>query len=219
MKRAFFGFIAIAVLLMRCPPLPGADERNAVVEHSKPLVRTTAGLGTTFYAMSPAEKKATNGWSEQELSSGSPKTTTLKGAIGRRIAWFGIVREVVQDKTKNETRLSVEMKYFDGLTDLHLQIVSMFGAGDFRVVIPGMEHRIKKLSLVRVYGKVVSELDGLPVVSAQYVRVWDWKLFAFMPYGNDKSNPQWVKLRQVGKDDFYSSGPDDRYYEERIGSR
>jgi hypothetical protein len=47
----------------------------------------------------------------------------------------------------------------------------------------------------------------------------DRKLFAFMAYGNDKSNPQWVKVRKMDKDDIYSSEPDDRYYEERLRSR
>jgi len=213
-------FVVLAISLTPCCILHGANEQSALVEHSKPLVRTSPGLGTTFYAPSPAEKEATKDWTSDELQSGSPKTETLRGPQGRRIAWFGIVREVVEDKTKNETRLSVEMKYFDGLTDLHLQIVSLFGAGDFGVVIHKTGHQIKKLSLVRVYGKVVSEEDGVPVVSAQFARVWNWKLFAFMAYGNDKSNPKWVKLRKMqDKDDIYRSDPDDQYYEERLGSR
>jgi hypothetical protein len=171
------------------------------------------------YPLTHSEKQATTGWSEQELNSGSPDIQTLQGPTGRQVAWFGIARDVVEHKSKNETRLNVEMKYFDGFTDLHLQIVSMSGAGDFRVSIPGTKQPIKKLSLVRVYGKVVSEANGVLMGAAQFVRVWDWKLFAFMAYGNDKSNPQWVKLRKMDKDDIYSSEPDDRYYEERLGSR
>jgi hypothetical protein len=209
----------LAIALTPCGVLPAADDQTRLVEHCNPLARKGPGLGTTAYALSPAEKRTTKGWSRQELNSGSPETQTLQGPAGRRIAWFGIVRDVVEDKAKNETRLTVEMKYFDGFTDLHLQIVSMSGAGDFRAVIPGTNHGIKKLSLVRVYGKVASEANGVPTVAAQFVRVWDWKLFAFMAYGNDKSNPQWVKLRKMDKDDIYSSEPDDHYYEERLGSR
>ena len=135
------------------------------------------------------------------------------------MAWFGIVREVIEDKSKHETRLRVEMKYFDGFTDLHLQIVSIFGAGDFEVVIPGTGQQIKKLSLVRVCGNVTSERDRLPIISARFVRVWDWRLFAFMPYGKDKSDAKWIKLRKVDKDEIYSSEPDDQYYEQRLGLR
>jgi hypothetical protein len=217
MKLVFF--VALAVSLVPCCVLLGANEQSIVVEHSQPIARTGPGLGTRFYDPSPTEKKATKDWSDQELKSGTPKTQTLKGLVAKRIAWFGIVRDVVEDKAKHETRLNVEMKYFDGFTDLHQQIVSIFGAGDFRVLIPGTGHRIKQLALVRVYGKVTRESDGVPEVSAQFVRVWDWKLFAFMAYGNDNSNPKWVKLRKVNKDDFYSAGPDDQYYEDRLGSR
>jgi hypothetical protein len=196
-----------------------ADEPIAQVEHSKPIARTGSELGTKRYRRSPAEEKATRSWSDAELKSGSPDTTSLQGLVGKRIAWFGIVRDVVEDAAKHETRLAVEMKYFDGITDLHQQIVSICGAGDFHVVLSGTGHGIKKLSLVRVYGKVVGEAEGIPTVSAQFVRVWDWKLFAFMLYGNDHSNPQWVKLRQVTGFGVYSSKPDDEYYELRLGTR
>jgi hypothetical protein len=208
------GSLAPAALLL------GADRQTATVEHSKPLPRNGPGLGTTRYVMTPLEKLATKAWTKQELDSGSPNVHSLHGPIGRRIAWFGIVREVVEDKPKDETRLLVEMTYFDGLTDLHQQIVSLFGAGDFRVLVPGTGHRIEKLSLVRVYGKVVDERGGVPNVAAQFVRVWRWKLFAFMNYGEDRSNPQWVKLRKIGSGpEIYSSEPDELYYEERLGSR
>ena len=72
---------------------------------------------------------------------------------------------------------------------------------------------------MRVYGKVIGEAAGSPLVSAQFVRVWDWGLFAFMDYGTDKSDPQWVKLRKVDKFHIYSSRPNKRYYEATIGSR
>jgi hypothetical protein len=200
----------------------GADKTNGpdkFVEHSQPIRRTSEGLGTIMYRPTDVEKRAIKAYTDGELASGSPESGTLKGKPGRRVAWFGIVRDVHEDKAKNETRLRVEMKYFDAMTDLHLQIVSLYGAGDFEAVIPGTGHGIKNLSLVRVYGKVVGETAGLPLVSAQFVRDWDWGLFAFMDYGSDKSNPQWVKLRKVDKFHIYSGEPDQQYYEDRIGSR
>ena len=210
--------LAAAILLATAGSLC-ADDRVALVEHSKPIARNGPGLGTTRYRRSPAEEQATRSWSKAELKSGSPDAASLQGLVGKRIAWFGIVRDVIEDAAKHETRLAVEMKYFDGATDLHQQIVAICGARDFHVVVPGTGHRIQKLSLVRVYGKVVSETKGIPTVSAQFVRVWDWKLFAFMLYGTDHSNPQWIKLRQVTGFGVYSSKPDDEYYELRLGPR
>jgi hypothetical protein len=189
------------------------------VEHSKPLPPPGNSLGTTIYAPSPAEKLAVKDWTEEELSSGSPQTGSLKGAPGRHVCWFGIIRKITEDKPKKVTRLLVEMKYFDGLTDLHLQVVSISGAGDFQVAIPETGHQLKNLSLVRVCGKVSGEEAGLPVVTAEYVRDWDWGLFTFMPYGDDKSNPEWVKLRKVDPDNIYSSRPNPKFYEARLGMR
>ena len=165
----------------------------------------------------PDEAQAIKGWSEEELNSGSPETKSLRGHVGKRVAWFGIVRNVEEHKNRRETVLDVEMKFSDGLTDLHQQVVSLYGAGDFHVVIPGTGYRIKRLALVRVYGKVEHESDGVPVVSPEFVRIWDWKLFAFMPYGTDHSNPNWVKLRKMDESRIYSSRPDVAYYEQILG--
>jgi hypothetical protein len=222
-------FITLALVLTAGSPMYGRDEHAVLVEHSQPPSRNNSarsgpGLGTRAYAPSPDEAQATKGWSEEELKSGSPDTKSLHGLGGKRIAWFGIVRQVEKHKVRGETVLDVEMKFSDGLTDLHQQVVSLYGAGDFRVVIPGMGYRIKKLALVRVYGTVEHESGahasgGVPVVSAHFIRVWDWKLFAFMPYGKDHSNPNWVKLRKMDESRIYSSHPDVPYYEQILGSR
>jgi hypothetical protein len=154
-----------------------------------------------------------------ELAANSGDVQSLEKFAGQRVAWFGIVRVVAEILGSSENELLVEMKFFDGLTDTHLQIVSIFGAGDFRVVIPGVGHKIPKLSLIRAYGKVEAKPGNVPKVAADYVRIWKWGQFAFMDYGEDHSNPQWVKLRNVAIDDIYSSRPNDRYYEERLGKR
>ncbi len=211
--------VAATLALSSAYVLANETPTHKVVEHSQPIARTSDGLGTTKYRPTSLETEATKDYTEDELASGSPENATLKGKPGRRVAWFGIVRNVQEEKGKNETRLKVEMTYFDGLTDLHMQIVSLYGAGDFEAIVPGTGHGIKRLSLVRVYGKVVGENAGIPLVAARFVRVWDWGLFAFMDYGQDKSEPQWVKLRKVAKLEIYSSRPNKQYYERRIGSR
>jgi len=214
--RPFATLMLVVFLMARLAAFDGPPVR---VEHSKPAPRDR-GLGTQAYAPTEAEKAAIKDWKPAELNSGSDKVEKLVGNIDKRVAWFGIVREVKEDKGADATELLVEMKYFDGLTDLHQQIVSISGAGDFTVKIPGTGHKLKPLSLVRVYGKVATEREGLPEVSADFVRSWDWKLFAFMPYGKDRSNPKWVKLRKVEDElDVYDSNPTNAYYEKLLGKR
>jgi hypothetical protein len=146
---------------------------------------------------------------------------TLAGQVGEYVGWFGIVRGREFDAAAKQTRLTIEHKYFDGLTDLHMQVVSIYGAGDFTVIMPGdvTEREIPKLSLVRVFGKVEKGDGTLPVLKADYVRLWPWGRFTFMDYGEDKSNPEWVKLRKVSGDDAYEAFPTKEFYEERLGPR
>jgi hypothetical protein len=229
LSRMSFAFLTLVLVLTAGSPLFGRDEHVVLVEHSQPLPRDNSGggganLGTHPYVPMPDEAQAIKGWSEEELNSGSPETKSLYGRVGKRVAWFGIVRNVEEHKNRRETVLDVEMKFFDGLTDLHQQVVSLYGVGDFHVVIPGTGYRIKRLALVRVYGTVLRETgehesDGVPVVSPEFVRVWDWKLFAFMRYGKDHSNPNWVKLRKMDESRIYSSHPDVAYYEQILGPR
>ena len=82
-----------------------------------------------------------------------------------------------------------------------------------------MGHKLKNLARPR-HGKVTGERRACRW-SRPRTFVLDWGLFAFMPYGEDKSNPQWVKLRKVKADDMnvYSSSPDQQYYEDRLGKR
>ena len=142
----------------------------------------------------------------------------LADQAGKYVGWFGIVREQTWSERDNTTSMLIEHKYFDGLTDLHIQVVLLYGAGDFRVALPGRVANIPKLSLVRVCGKV-SKKAGVPSIDPEYVRVWDWGLFTFMDYGVDKSNPIWVKLRKVKGEDAYSPRPTRQFYEERLGNR
>ena len=105
------------------------------------------------------------------------------------------------------------------MVDLHQQIVSCYGAGDFKATVKKEKTGIPGLALVRVYGKVALDKDKKPTLAAEYVRVWDWGLFAFMDYGKDKTEPAWVKLRTVPGDKAYELKPTTAYYEERLGKR
>lgn len=203
------------------------DDAKSIVEHSKPIAARDDVLGTNLYQPTTTEAKLAKTWDEKEEVPYSSKPDKLSDSAGQWIGWFGIVRDVNENRRKSETALLVEAKHFDGLVDLHQQIVSIFGAGDFRVVIQGVGHKIKPLSLVRVCGNV-NEVDGkdpkkedpgVPTIKAAYVRVWDWGDFAFMAYGTDSSNPKWIALRKIAAEKMYASRPDHTYYEERLGKR
>lgn len=143
----------------------------------------------------------------------------LADQAGQYVGWFGIVRESATDEKSGITTLTIEHKFFDGMVDLHQQIVSIFGAGDFSATLRKGKTVLPALALVRVYGKVAKDKNGAPTIAAEYVRAWDWGLFAFMNYGKDRSNPKWVALRKVAADASYSSRPTPEYYEQLLGKK
>jgi len=165
-------------------------------------------------------EKAAEKQKEKELATRIPVDAyQLADQANEYVGWFGIVRESSTDEKAGMTTLTLEHKYFDGLVDLHQQIVSIYGAGDFTATLSKVQTGIPKLSLVRIFGKVAKGKDGRATIAAEYLRVWDWGLFAFMNYGKDKSNPKWVELRKTPGEKSYSSRPDSSYYENLLGAR
>ena len=165
-------------------------------------------------------------WAKMQAEDDKAKAQTTPAAqyrladqTGQYVGWFGIVRQQTWREKDNATSLLIEHKYFDGMTDLHIQVVSLYGAGDFSFAIRRKTASIPQLSLVRVYGKVTKNEHGMPCIEPDYIRVWDWGLFTFMDYGMDKSNPTWVKLRKIKGEDAYSARPTRQFYEERLGRR
>ncbi len=173
--------------------------------------RLDGALGTIQYPATDKETKHLAGVEGKKDE--AEKFDVLPGNKGKRVAWFGIVREVKEDKEKKRTELLLQHNFFDGPTDTHIQIVSLNGGGDFKVTLEGTGHNLGKLSLVRIVGVVKEEEKDVPTVQAEYVRNWERGMFAFMNYGTDKSNEKWIKLRKVkGDGDEYASRPDDKYY-------
>src|SRR5437763_5343919 len=88
--------------------------------------------------------------SEKEQTTGSMfEDYSITGKKGSSVGWFGIVRKIEENPTTQETKLLIEMKYFDGLTDTHILALSFNGGGEFTAAIDGDGHGDKKLTLVK----------------------------------------------------------------------
>jgi len=169
-----------------------------------------------------AETKVEAGFEPKDPAGGSGppgganegKAGTLKGYKDKVVAWFGIVRELPVGK---DQPYLIEHRYYDGLNDDHMQLASLNGAGDFRLLAADPKTEIKHLCLVRVIGTVTEEKDGVPTVKANYIRVWNLGDFAFMDYGKNGGNPRWRKLLKRDPADTYSPEPDAKYYEDLLG--
>jgi hypothetical protein len=185
-----------------------------VSPHRKPHTQDS----TVGYEMTAVEMKHQEGLKPdmgKQVGFGTKEADSLVGKTGKVVAWFGIVREI--KPLGKGAELLVEHKYFDGLNDGHMQLASIFGAGDFRARLAATHPDLGKHCLVRIIGKVTEQKDKLPMVEAIYVRVWRKGDFAFMDYGKDASNERWVKLRQKTGPGVYSSEPDEDYYKALLG--
>ena len=149
------------------------------------------------------------------ISFGVEAADSLKGKVGRAIAWFGIVREI-KELEGGKHELTVQHTYYDGLNDQHMQLASINGAGDFTIICDKFNPDLTRHCLIRVIGKVTEEKEGIPTVTPEYLRVWRQGDFAFMDYGKDASNPQWIKLRKH-RGPIYSPEPNAEYYREILG--
>jgi len=201
-----------------------APAQTAIVEfekapgHVEPPDRLGTGPYKTREKEAPFYKRLPN---EERVTGGLLKKYDITDHEDEFISWFGIVRGI--RKTPAGYELLLDHKYFDGMTDFHLQVVSMFGSGDFRARLkladPKPLAKLEHLDLIRVYGKVVDTEDDVPIVAAEYARVFPWMTFAFMGYGEDHRNEKWRKLTRLRGHRLYSHTPDEIYYEKCLGPR
>ncbi len=219
MKRS--GLLPSALFAVLCLPIlaeEGATKVERVTESGK---LEGGSLSTVGYEPSEAEVPFSKKAGEGEATTGSMfEEYSITGKTGKYVGWFGIVRKIAEDAAKKTTTLTVEMKYFDGLTDSHIMALSFHGAGDFVAELKGTALGITSLSLVKVYGTVAGEDKDVPRVGAEFVRNWEWGAFTFlMVYGAQKGNGEWLKLCQVSDDQIYETQPDEDYYVKRLGPR
>lgn len=185
----------------------------------KPL-KPTGTLGTCGYKPTKAEQNFFGKLSPSEAVTGSfLKSYSIHNKKDAYVSWFAIVRGVTRDeKAENRVRLLLEQKYFDGLTDCHIMLVSVNGDGDFLADAEINGKPIPPLGLVRVYGKVVREDGGLPVVAAEYIRIWPWLTFTVTDLGpEDHGNPKWRKLCRLCSGRVYNPYPTEDYYRKVLG--
>jgi hypothetical protein len=201
------------------PPATVAPKKTCIFEDSQPWPRNeSGGLATISYPVSEKEKP----FADRVFKDGFPMAPTacmtMDATVGKEVAWFGIARGFKVLHDRDETRVLLENKYFDGLTDTDLLCVSFAGGGDFVAILPGTNYRVQPLGLLRVYGKVVSVKDGVPRVEVEYVRHFAWGRFCFMLVnGTPAGNQEWRKLCKVKDDDMYGRGIDLAYYVDRLG--
>lgn len=178
-------------------------------------------LGTCAYRPSEKEKPFYGRLAPRDQATGSFMAPySIHKKEGSFVSWFGIVRGISQTDTGNKKlTLLLEHKYFDGLTDCHIMMVSQSGSGDFSATLEGDAHSVPSLSLIRIYGKVAEEKNDLPVVDVEYIRVWPWLTFTLTDLGaEDHSNPRWTNYCKPCKGGrIYNPYPDQNYYLQILG--
>jgi hypothetical protein len=183
-------------------------------------LKPTGTLATCGYSPASKEDAFYGKLAPSERATGSfMKAYSIHHKKGKFVSWFGIVRGISQQQCSDKFSLLLEQKYFDGLTDCHIMLVSKNGSGDFIAHLQGSPAPIPALALVRVYGKVVDEKNDVPEITADYIRVWPWLTFTFTDLGaEDHSNPRWAAYCKLCKRNrIYDPYPTEQYYLEMLG--
>jgi hypothetical protein len=209
----------LALILTAASPQHGSTliETEKVKE-----LKPTGSLSTCGYKPSAAEQPFYSKLDKSEVATGSfLEPYSIHNKKDKNVAWFAIVRGVTPEPdSESRFTLLLEQKFFDGLTDCHIMMVSVAGGGDFRAGIEtDGKSSIPVLSLVRIYGKVVKEESGMPTLTADYIRVWPWYTFTLTDLGpGDQGNPKWRKLCKLCKSGHvYNPYPAESYYLNVLG--
>jgi hypothetical protein len=198
----------------------GVAQTPVEVQPVKEL-KPTGSLGTCGYTPTSQEKAFLEKLSPKEQATGSfMESYDIHKKNDVYVSWYGVVRGISKVVgTEDRWQLLLENKYFDGMTDCHIMLVSMSGSGDFLARLQVKELNIPALALVRVYGRAKNADDGTPVIDTVFIRVWPWMTFTFTDLGGeDKSNPRWRKECKLCKGRIYKPYPNERYYWDALGN-
>lgn len=183
-------------------------------------LKPTGSLSTCGYAPSATEKPFFEKLPSKERATGSfLQGYDIHARNGQFVSWFGVVRGISRIPNSDIWSLLLEHKYFDGMTDCHIMLVSVSGSGDFTAHVEAADVPVPALSLVRIYGKVTQGQDGTPEISAEFVRVWPWMTFTFTGLGaEDRTNPRWRKTCKICEGErVYRPYPNEQYYRDALG--
>jgi hypothetical protein len=214
-KRICFVFVFLA---LAAPCVAQTVVEVQEVKEPKP----TGSLGTCSYGPTEKESAFLKKLAPAETVTGSfmdKHPYKLQGKNKQFVSWFGVLRGATEGESNHTYNLLIEQKYFDGMTDCHIMLVSNAGAGDFVATARLENVTIPDLSLVRVYGTVSEEKDGLPYLLAEYIRVWPWFTFTFTDLGPaDHGNPRWAKYcKRCKSGHIYNPYPAEGYYMDMLG--
>jgi hypothetical protein len=195
----------------------GLSQTQIETEPVKELQRTNT-LGTCEYKPTEGELVFYQKLQPKEQRTGSIMEDYDIHQKDGYVSWYAIVRGI--SKTGDgHWRCLLEHKFFDGTTDCHIMSVDVAGSGDFYADLEVGDLAIPALALVRVYGTITGKEDGKPVLDAEYVRVWPWRTFTFMPLmKNDRTNQKWKDARSLSGQGIYNPYPDDQYYRAILGN-
>jgi len=207
-----------ASCLIFCLSLFSPAQTLIDVQPVKPL-KPTGSLGTCSYATSPPEKPYFDKLDPKERATGSFMAGyDIHSKNEQFVSWYGVVRGISRVPNADSWELLLEHKYFDGMTDCHIMLVSWSGSGDFRARVQAKDVPVPALALLRVYGKVRQERPS-PIIDAEFVRVWPWMTFTFTDLGaGDKTNRRWRRDCRICKDGrIYRPFPNEEYYRGVLG--
>jgi hypothetical protein len=207
-------------LLFSCFAL-GASAQTPIDIQPVKQVRPNGVLTTCDYKPAGAEATFFGRLGDGEKTNGTVlgDPYSIHGKTGTYVSWFGIVRGISSEGQPGEVTLLAQHHYFDGTTDCHIMLVAKSGDGDFVARLKIDPSKIPSLSLVRIYGKVTGESDGVPEVAVEYARVWPWMTFTFNDLADaDHSNPRWQRASQWRLSDLvYEPYPNENYYLRVLG--
>ena len=126
-KRICFAFVFLA-FAASC-----VAQTVVEVQEVKEL-KPTGSLGTCSYGPAKNESAFLHKLAPAEKVTGSfmdKHEYKIQGKSTQFVSWFGVLRGATEDESKHTYNLLIEQKYFDGMTDCHIMLVSNAGAGDF----------------------------------------------------------------------------------------